>query len=128
MRALSRPAWARFEKARLFLENTEVIASNLLVIQRKTTLDCIAKARDLYDKLIDESADVPALAEEALFNSAKANEDLGDFDRAKKNYERLKKEYPKSLYGSAAEKALARLNGEQDDLDKLKKLAELNKE
>lgn len=115
---------ARFQQARMLLENTEAIASTLLTIQRRTTLTCIAKGRDLYERLSGESADVPALAEEALFNAGKANEDLGDFDRAKKHYERLKKEYPKSLYGPAAEKALTRLSAEQDELDQLKKLAE----
>jgi hypothetical protein len=118
--------FARFETARLLLEHTEAIGSKLF-LNRETTLKCIAKARDLYDKLSDESGDVPALAEEAIFNSAKASEDLGEFDRAKKNYERLKNEYPKSQYGSAADKALARLKGEQDDFDELKKLAELKK-
>ena len=73
--------------------------------------------------------DVPALAEEAIFNSAKASEILGDFDhRLKKNYEPPgKKDYPKSQHGTAADKALTRLSGEQDDLNELKKLAELPK-
>ena len=113
---------ARFQKARLLLDDTQAIGSGLN-FQRDTTLKCIAEARDIYEKLIDEASDEPFLAQEAIMNAAKANEDLGDFDKAKALYGRLKKDHPKSMYVPAAEKALARLDSSKD-LNDLKKLAE----
>jgi tetratricopeptide (TPR) repeat protein len=110
---------ARFQIARLLMKQTDANgrrSENLDDKKRnledeKKRLD---KAREMYQKLIDESGDVPALAQEAIFNTAKASEDLGDFDGAKKFYERLKKDHPKSPYVAAADKALARLNNDQD--------------
>jgi hypothetical protein len=113
---------ARFQKARLLLEDTQAMGSKLN-FHRDTTLKCIAEGRDLYQKLIDESSDEPKLAEEAIFNAAKANEILGDYDQAKKLYERLKKDHPKSMDVPEADKALARLENAKD-LEQLKKLAE----
>lgn len=74
----------------------------------------LEKAREIYQKLIDESGDMPELAEEALVNTAKAYEILGDFDNAKKFYERLKKDHPKSPHIATADKALVRLNNDKD--------------
>jgi hypothetical protein len=112
---------ARFQQARLLLENTQEMASQGR--HRDTTLQCVREGRDLYDKLIGESSDEPYLEQEAMLNAGKASEDLAEYDRARQYYERLKKDYPKSQDAAAAEKALARLSNEKD-LELLKKLAE----
>jgi tetratricopeptide (TPR) repeat protein len=103
---------ARFQIARLLMRQTDANweRSEKLDDARKR----LEKAREIYQKLIDESGDVPALAQEALLNTAKANEDLGNFGDARKFYERLKKDHPKSPYVATADKALARLNNDQD--------------
>ncbi len=113
----------RFQKARLFMANSQDIGSGLNVT-RDTELKCLAEARDLYEKLITEASDEPYLAQEAILNCAKAKEDLGDFEGAKKLYEQLKKDHPKGLYVSQADKALARLDSQRDYWNKLKQLAE----
>jgi hypothetical protein len=111
---------ARFQQARLLLHSTpEKLGNPDTVGDAKAT---IAKARDIYVKLIDESSDVPALAQEALFNAAKASEDIGEFDRARQLYEKLKKDHGKSMYIPAAEKALARLNN-PDEMKAIEKLS-----
>jgi tetratricopeptide (TPR) repeat protein len=108
----------RYQKARQLLQKSADLGSH---VARSNAQKCLTKARDLYEKLIDESSDVPYLAQEALFNGAKASEDIGDFDKAKKLYERLKKEYPKSMYLPETDKALARLN-DPKEVEELKKL------
>ena len=115
---------ARFQKARLLLEDTQVIGALVLEEQRSTTLKCIAQARDLYEKLMDESSDRPDLTQEAILNAAKANEDLGDFDKAKSLYERLLKDFPTGVDAPNADKALKRIAGyTQQEKDQLKQLA-----
>jgi hypothetical protein len=103
---------ARFQKARLLMRKTEGLGSFFRDLREDAKLR-IKAGGELYEKLSDESGDVPALAQEALFNAGKANEDLGDFNRAKQYYEKLKKDHPKCLYVPAADKALARLNDEK---------------
>jgi tetratricopeptide (TPR) repeat protein len=115
---------ARFQKARLLLDNSQELGSGLSLTPHDTTLKCIGEARDLYEKLITEASDEPALAQEAILNSAKANEDLGDFDKARKLYEQLKKDHPKGMYVAQADKALARLDSQKDYWPKFKQLAE----
>jgi tetratricopeptide (TPR) repeat protein len=110
---------ARFQIARLLMRRTDPFGTRLPAEDEAKRL---AKARELYQKLADESGDVPALAQEALLNTAKVSEDLGDFDTARKFYERLKKDHPKSPYLAAADKALERLNNDQDAAE-LKKVA-----
>ncbi len=76
----------------------------------------------MYVKLIDESGDAPALAQEALMGAAKASETIGDIDQAKKYYEKLAKDHAQTVYGKDASKRLERINSGKDDLDKLQTL------
>jgi tetratricopeptide (TPR) repeat protein len=110
---------ARFQIARLLMRPTDQFGMRSTPEDERKRL---GTARELYQKLIDESSDVPPLAQEALVNTAKAYESLGDFDNAKKFYERLKKEHPKSPYVAEADRALARLNNDQDAAE-LKKVS-----
>jgi tetratricopeptide (TPR) repeat protein len=119
---------ARFQRARLLMEDTQVIGALLLEEQRNTTLKAIAQARDLYEQLIAESSDRPDLAQEAIYNAAKANEILGEFDRAKELYQRLLKEFPSGMDAASAEKALKRIESyTQEQKDQLKQLASQKK-
>ena len=115
---------ARFQEARLLLQASVNLGAKF-PNERDNAKKCIKKANELYEKLIDESGGVSYLAEEALYNGAKTSEDLGDYEKAKKLYARLKKDYPKSLYAAEAEKALTRLNDEKE-LETLKKIAAAN--
>jgi tetratricopeptide (TPR) repeat protein len=110
---------ARFELARYWMQSDRDLASK---DRRAEALSNIKKARELYVKLIDESGDMPALAQEALMGAANASETIGDIDQAKKYYEKLAKDYPQSVYGKDATKQLDRINNGKDDLDKLQTL------
>jgi len=112
---------ARFELARYEIQKTRELASPL---GRKEALESVKKARDLYKQLIDESNDVPPLAQEAIMGAAKGSEALGDMDQAKTYYERLFKEYPQSVLGKQADEQLKRLNKDGQDVDALKTLFE----
>ncbi len=90
--------------------------------RRGDAVSNVKKARDLYVKLIDKSSDSPALAQEALLGAAKGSETLGDLDQAKKYYEKLHKDYPQSVYGQDATKALERINKNSADVEALGRL------
>jgi hypothetical protein len=112
---------ARFELARYWMQSDRDLASTSRD-RRGEALSNVKKARDLYVKLIDESGDTPALAQEALMGAAKGSETLGDFDQAKKYYEKLAKDHPQSVYGKDAAKRLERIANSKDDFDKLQSL------
>jgi tetratricopeptide (TPR) repeat protein len=112
---------ARFELARYGMQKTRELASSL---GRKEAIESVKKARDLYKQLIDESNDVPPLAQEAIMGTAKGSEALGEVDQAKTYYEKLVKEYPQSVFGKDAAKQLERLNKDGQDVDALKTLFE----
>ena len=94
---------ARFELARYYSQSDRELASPF---RRPEALSNVKKARDLYRDLAKESADVPAQVQEALLGTAKASETIGDIDEARKYYEKVKKEYPQSVYGQDADRQL----------------------
>jgi tetratricopeptide (TPR) repeat protein len=112
---------ARFELARYWMQSDRDLAS-LSRDRRDEALRNVKEARNLYVKLIDESGDAPALAQEALMGAANGSETIGEIDQAKKHYEKLAKDYPQSVYGKHAAKQLERITNEKDDLDKLQTL------
>jgi hypothetical protein len=88
----------RFDRARgLYRRGLE----NLYADHDKAAQDLKA-ARDAYASLANESADEPALAEEALMNVAKSEESLGNLDAALAGYQKLAKTYPNGVLGKAA--------------------------
>jgi tetratricopeptide (TPR) repeat protein len=112
---------ARFELARYWMQSDRDLASPARD-RRAEAMSNVKKARDMYVKLIDESGDAPALAQEALMGAAKASETIGDIDQAKKYYEKLAKDHAQTVYGKDASKRLERINSGKDDLDKLQTL------
>jgi tetratricopeptide (TPR) repeat protein len=112
---------ARFQLARYWMQSDRDLAS-LSRDRRADALSNVQKARKQYVKLIDESSDAPALAQEALMGAAKGSETLGDLDQARKYYEKLVKDHPQSVYGKDAAKRLERIANAKDDFDKLRTL------
>jgi tetratricopeptide (TPR) repeat protein len=109
---------ARFELARYWIQSDRDLAAPG---RQGDALSNVKKARDLYKELINESSDAPALAQEALMGTAKGSEVIGDFDEARRHYEKLAKDYPQSAYGKDAVKQLERLK-DNKDLEALKTL------
>ncbi len=70
----------------------------------------IQKARDSYEKLVRESGDTPALMQESLMGAGKANELLGDLDKAHQFYQQLAKDYPNTTLGREADARLKALD------------------
>jgi hypothetical protein len=105
---------ARFQLARasLYLGLRDLASADPSA--RITAGERVRNAADTYKALVDESSDVPVLAEEALLNGGRAYEALGNFAAARENYKRLKDAFPKSPFARDAEESLKRL----DALDK----------
>ncbi len=70
----------------------------------------IQKARDAYEKLVRESGDTPALMQESLMGAAKANELLGDLDKAHQFYQQLARDYPNTALAKEADARLKALD------------------
>ncbi len=113
---------ARFEMARLAL--ADGLREFGKPLRRTNAISQLKQAAELYEKLADESSDIPLLQEEALLGAARANESRGDLTKAKTYYERLVKEHGKSFLAKEAEANLARINNESNTED-LKALADL---
>ena len=64
----------------------------------------------LYESLTASAGRIPLLHQEALWGTAKGSESLGDFEKARKFYNRLAKEYPISALGKDAVKQSSRLD------------------
>lgn len=87
---------ARVQLARLSLREGQENLAHADSEKRKEALGKLRKARDLYEQLTRETADIPLLQQEALMGTAKAEEALagvagadGDFGRAVSYYQRL---------------------------------------
>jgi tetratricopeptide (TPR) repeat protein len=112
---------ARFELARLDL--VDGLARLGSPISRTDGIKSVRRAAEAYKKLAGESGNTPQLTQEAMLNTAKALESLGEYGEAKQWYERLARQYPQSLKGkNAAEQAKA-LDSPGPDLEELKQLA-----
>ena len=82
----------------------------------------IEKGTAIYETLADKPRRIPLLHQEALWGTAKGSESLGDFEKARKFYERLSKEYPASALGKDAAKQIARLDKDQKTAAELAKM------
>jgi hypothetical protein len=81
----------------------------------------VRRGTELYEELLKESAAAPLLQQEALWGAAKGNETLGNRDKAKGFYKRLREEFPDSALAKDADRQLKRLKDEanQQDLNDL---------
>ena len=82
----------------------------------------IVKGTELYEFLASSVGRIPLLHQEALWGSAKGNEALGNFEKARSFYESLVKEYSTSALGKDAAKQLTRLEKDQKDAAELAKM------
>jgi tetratricopeptide (TPR) repeat protein len=111
---------ARFEEARrLLLEGTRGLGS---ANRTQATTD-LKKAAELYDQLTGECTDRPLLHQQALMGAARAHESLGEYDPARKLYQKLADVYPTTIFGKDAKQQVARLDSkeQQADLEALRK-------
>lgn len=92
---------ARFQVARTqLLHGVQQLAAS--PEEHATALKQLEAASKEYERLADESKDMPLLAQEALMGAAKAKESLGDLDGALASYQKLQTTYPKSALGKEA--------------------------
>jgi tetratricopeptide (TPR) repeat protein len=118
---------AEFEKARaLMREGLEYLLA-ISDKQREEAVDKIKEAGELYEKLANEMTDNPPLTQEALFGAGKAQESLGEIDKAIEFYkDKLAAKYPDSPLGKEAAKQAESLEKNRETAkefyDELKKL------
>lgn len=104
---------AKFKEARLKLtQGIRDLGANPSLAQKH-----IEDGTKLYGQLVDASSRVPLLHQEALWGSAKGHEALGDLEKAREYYTRLKKEYPSTSMGKDAEKQIERLDSDAGKRD-----------
>ncbi len=110
---------ARFQIARIsLLSGLRELGSS-----RAQALENIRKAAQTYEALANESSDSPLLLEEALLGAGKANEALGDVEKAKGYYKKLADTHPDSPFGKDARAQLERLEKDAKDVQDLAKEA-----
>jgi tetratricopeptide (TPR) repeat protein len=114
---------SRFQLARIDLVNG---LSGLGSLSRGDALKAIRRAAESYEKLAGESGRSPLLAQEALFNAAKARESLGEYDQARQLYARLARDYPQSIKGKEAAEQAKALETVGPTLEELARLAKDN--
>ncbi|HZY86980.1 MAG TPA: tetratricopeptide repeat protein [Gemmataceae bacterium] len=106
---------ARFQIARLnLLGGLRELGS-----ARAAATDNLRKAARAYEELANESSDSPLLHQEALLGAGKANESLGDVDKAKGFYKQLADRHPDTAFGKDAKAQLERLEKDGKDLQGL---------
>jgi hypothetical protein len=108
---------ARFALAKAARNEMQNVAYLGSVTERTDAVQKIQHARETYQKLVEESGDTPPLMQESLMGAAKTNEILNDLPKAKRYYERLAHDYPKSVFGKEAAdriKVLSDDEGKQD--------------
>jgi tetratricopeptide (TPR) repeat protein len=102
-------AAAKFDRARVLLYRG---LERLYSPERDAALADLREARQLYGELADDAfiRDAhPLLGEEAMMGAAKANEALGDLDKALDGYKNVVKTYPKGAFHEQADKRAAYL-------------------
>jgi hypothetical protein len=119
MRGTLQERLARFQMARRHLAD----GLRDLGFNRASASENIRQAAEKYGKLADESSDHPVLLQEALLGAAKANESLGELEKARSFYTKLAQQYPTTALGKDAQKQLERLDAASagKDLDELRK-------
>jgi len=108
---------ARFQVARLAL--FEGLRDLGRPEARPQALKALELAVETYDKLCRDARDIPLLHQEALLNSGKANESLGNIKEAKDKYKQLQTSYPKTEMGKLGEREWNRLDEDAQTTEKL---------
>jgi tetratricopeptide (TPR) repeat protein len=108
-------------QARVDLARRRLYRGTLLLgvpTYRETAREDLTNCAEEYVKLQGEASDSPLLQQEAFLNAGKAYEALGEYDKARKNYEALaKKEHEKSAAGVEAARLLKALNDPSNEGD-----------
>jgi len=108
---------ARFQMARLTL--FEGLRDLGRQETRERALKSLEKAVETYDKLCKDARDIPLLHQEALLNSAKANESLGNIDKAMDKYNLMQTSYPETALGKLGKREWQRLDKDAKTTEKL---------
>jgi len=87
---------AQLQRARILLQESLPRLCADFPEKRQEEQKKIAEAAEIFEKLADQSKDVPLLAQEALLSAAKAYESLGQLDKAEKAYKTLESRYGQS--------------------------------
>jgi tetratricopeptide (TPR) repeat protein len=106
---------ARFQLARLSLQT----GLRELGSARAAALENLHKAAQRYEELANETTDSPLLLQEALLGAGKANESLGDVEKAKRFYQKLANDHPNTPFAKDARAQLERLEKDGKDLQDL---------
>jgi tetratricopeptide (TPR) repeat protein len=112
---------AQFDRARVLLRQG---LERLYSADRDKALADVKEARDIYAKLAAESfiKDAhPLLGEEAMMAVAKADESLGELEKARDGYKNVVKTYPKGVLTKAAEERAKYLD-DADNRNRIKAL------
>ena len=86
----------------------------------------IERGTEIYESLAASAGRIPLLHQEALWGTAKGNETLGEFEKARTYYTHLVREYPTSALGKDAAKQLTRLEKDKKDAAELAKMLVTN--
>jgi len=97
-----------FKEARLALAE----GMRMLGLNRTGALKSLKSAAEKYETLLKSAGKIPLLHQEALAGAARANEALGELDKAKKLYAQLADSYKNTALGDDAKKQLARLEND----------------
>jgi hypothetical protein len=116
---------ARFDQARMKFDEAQ---SPFSAFQRAEGAKSLEEARKIYKDLIDQCADQPVLAQEALMGVAKADESLigittpedpeKDLDQAIASYRMLARRFPESALGKEARAKISELEGRKSQVAK----------
>ncbi|MFQ3650109.1 MAG: hypothetical protein SNJ75_07240 [Gemmataceae bacterium] len=106
-----------FKEARLALAE----GMRMLGINRNNAGKSLQRAVEKYESLMKSAGKIPLLHQEALAGAARANEALGELDKAKKLYAQLADSYKNTALGEDAKKQLARLERDAAQINELKK-------
>jgi tetratricopeptide (TPR) repeat protein len=110
---------ARMEMARLALHfGLRDLGSSFA---HETAVANIRKAAETFEKLVDESRDVPVLQQQALLCAGKARESLGEVEAARKWYERLAREYPDTELGKVGKADAERVQTSAAEIEEITK-------
>jgi tetratricopeptide (TPR) repeat protein len=116
-------AAAKFDRARVLLRRG---LERLYSTERDSALSDLKEARKLYADLAADSfiRDAhPLLAEEAMLGVAKADESLGDLDKALEGYKNVAKTFPKGAHHEEADQRAKYLD-DADNRNRVKALYE----
>jgi tetratricopeptide (TPR) repeat protein len=92
------------EWARLTLADAELVqGTEQLFSDKSDATSTLQQAVSLYEEAVQDAHD-PLLRQGALFGMARANEALGELDKAEKEYEQLLTEFPNSAYAVEAKR------------------------